>query len=437
MSALAIAAVTSTLRAILQNSISTGSVTTLPPDKAATAPPLNKLNLFLYHMSINSAWRNQYIPTKVKPGEDAVAPLPLNLYYMISAYGDDQTEESDHQLLGRAMLTLHDHAVLTATDIQNAASTASLKSAALDRQFEQVKLTFEPLSLEEMSKLWTTFQTQYRVSAAYQASVVLIESNRQPKSPLPVLKRGSEDRGPVISAAMPAMLEGIEYRDLRTNTPGFSAAQLGETITLLGRLLPGRRCNVLFIDPRRQATANNPTANIVASIRPDEESDDTRLYVTLDSSIPTWVSGPLSVQLEELPPTNAPPPPRLARSNALRFAMAPSLLLGNNMPFALPPPLNGRRLLVLNCHPGISRDATNEWPNVSLLLTPLADGSDPGPIPMPSTSDDVSSNRIIFDVTDVQHGKYRVRIRVEAVESLVMARNGLTFAFDDRQVVTL
>jgi len=46
------------------------------------------------------------------------------------------------------------------------------------------------MSLEDVSKLWTTFQTQYRISAAYEVSVVIIESSRIVKTPLPVLTRG-------------------------------------------------------------------------------------------------------------------------------------------------------------------------------------------------------------------------------------------------------
>src|SRR6187549_2755983 len=122
------------------------------------------------------------------------------------------------------MRVLHDKSVLAATDIRNATDEVPLlQGAALDRQFENVKITPEHLSLEEMSKLWTTFQTQYRISAAFQLSVVLIESQRPVKAPLPVLQRGEQDRGPDIVPTMPGVLEGIEYRDLRTRTPAFPA----------------------------------------------------------------------------------------------------------------------------------------------------------------------------------------------------------------------
>ena len=63
------------------------------------------------------------------------------------------------------MGVLHDHPLLGAEEINGA-----LPESDLDQQVERVRITPQPMSVEEMSKLWTTFQTQYRMSAAYQAS---------------------------------------------------------------------------------------------------------------------------------------------------------------------------------------------------------------------------------------------------------------------------
>ena len=47
-------------------------------------------------------------------------------------------------------------------------SAVLLRDSDLQDQVERVRITAQPLSLEEMSKLWMTFQTQYRISAAYE-----------------------------------------------------------------------------------------------------------------------------------------------------------------------------------------------------------------------------------------------------------------------------
>ena len=180
----ALAAVTATLQFILQNGITSDPsqpelgdtrVTTLPPDKARGNLTINQLNLFLYQVLPNSAWRNRDMPKQVQPGETGMPPLPLNLYYLITAFGqhDDSTQPFSQQVLGKAMSLLHDHCLLSAADIQSATSGA-LPESDLDKQAERVRITLQPLSVEEISKLWTGFATQYRLSAAYEVAVALI-----------------------------------------------------------------------------------------------------------------------------------------------------------------------------------------------------------------------------------------------------------------------
>src|SRR6185503_15922813 len=104
------------------------------------------------------------------------------LYYLLTAYSDDEDDTNAHRLLGEAMGVLHDHPLLGAAEIRNATSPiADLSDSDLHEQIERVRINLQPLTFEDMSKLWTTFQTHYRVSAAYQVSVVLIESTRRPR----------------------------------------------------------------------------------------------------------------------------------------------------------------------------------------------------------------------------------------------------------------
>ncbi len=220
---LAIAACTSTLRHVLQdwfnNSGMTAEVTTLPLDRASQDNPTNRVNLFLYHMLPNAAWRNQPIPQR---GENSNPPLALNLYYLLTAYGDDVNgglvEETDHKLLGHAMTVFHDRPVLDAKDIRDATNASdgasgpapvSLNQSDLHKQTERIRITPEPLNLDELMKLWGTFhQSPYRISAAYQASVVLLESRGSTSSPFPVLARGENDIGPDVDPALrPASIE--------------------------------------------------------------------------------------------------------------------------------------------------------------------------------------------------------------------------------------
>nr|MDQ5837906.1 DUF4255 domain-containing protein [Acidobacteriota bacterium] len=65
-----------------------------------------------------------------------------------------------------------------------------LAASNLADSVELVKFTPLPLSLEELSKLWSVyFQTPYNLSVAYQGTVVLIESEESTRSTLPVRTR--------------------------------------------------------------------------------------------------------------------------------------------------------------------------------------------------------------------------------------------------------
>ena len=200
----AIAAVTATLRNLLTEGVTTdpdlvdATVTMQPLDRARmNGNSANQINIFLYHVLPSSTWRNMTFPGSARPGESAAPVLGLNLYYLITAFGRDNDAQRpfSHQLIGRAMSTLHDHPLLGADEIK-----AALPKNDLWTQVERVRFSLQPFSMEEIAKLWTGFQTQYRLSVAYEAAVVLIESTRPVAAPLPVLTRGRSDSGVVAQS---------------------------------------------------------------------------------------------------------------------------------------------------------------------------------------------------------------------------------------------
>lgn len=244
---LAIAATTCTLRNLLLSSVpsldtdlSDLEVTLQPPDVARKGVTKAQLNLFLYQVVCNAAWSNLDTPGRVRPGETAQPPLALNLHYLITAFGrgDSDNDAVSHRVLAAAMSTLHDRAVLDGTDIQNALPNNDLAS-----QIERVRLTPLPQSVDELSKLWTAFQTNYRVSAAYEAAVVLIDSQAAARAPLPVLKRGAQDQGVIaVTSAGPVL-------DQLTLPHAQSAARLGDDLVLSGRQLTTQNALLLLSSP--------------------------------------------------------------------------------------------------------------------------------------------------------------------------------------------
>src|SRR5262249_23935308 len=145
--------------------------------------------------ALDAAWSNRDVPWLARPGETGHPALPLTLYYLVTAFGANDDDTVAHRLLGRAMSVLHDHPVLGADEIR-----VAIPNNDLFLQRERIRVPAQPLSVDEMYKLWTAFQTQYRISAAYQAAVVLIDSTLPTRTPLPVLTRGPDDRGPVAQS---------------------------------------------------------------------------------------------------------------------------------------------------------------------------------------------------------------------------------------------
>ncbi len=266
---LAIAAVTATLRHLLDHPVSQelsgATVTTQAPDKINSAT--NVVNLFLYKTSINAAFRNSDMPRRVRSGETGQPPLALNLHYLLTACGlsDDLTDPFSHRLLGRAMSVLHDHPVLSAADIRDALTPADQLIHDLYDQVEHVRITPQDLSIDDMAKLWTA--AKYRLSTAYVVSLVLIESMRPARAPLPVLRRGSEDRGVDAQANLIAPYPTLT--GMRFATERVPSAQLGDVITLVGHHLDGDDVIARFTHRRLPAPIDvGPLAGIATMGRP-------------------------------------------------------------------------------------------------------------------------------------------------------------------------
>jgi len=251
---LAIAATTAVLKDLLSNGLKAykvgdivgGDVTVsaVAPDKidVAGAEDPTQLNLFLYQATPNQGWRNAGLPTRNRSGERiSDNPLALNLHYLISAYGAKNFYPEI--ILGYAMQLLHETPVLTREAIRKALNPlpkppdwpAALNTSELADQVEQLKISPEVMNTEEISKLWAAIQAHYRATAAYQVTVVLIESSRPTKNALPVAAR-SVYVVPFVQPVLDSVTE--ETSDIAPIT-GVS------TLAAKGRHLRGRTTQVM------------------------------------------------------------------------------------------------------------------------------------------------------------------------------------------------
>jgi hypothetical protein len=147
-----------------------------------------QLNLFLYQITPDATWRNQDVPGK--PGT-TFPLLALRLSYLVTAFGQDDDDRQAHDLLGAVMHRFHTKPV-----IPRRAADPLVSASELAQQFEPVRLTLQPLTLDDLSKVWAGSATPYRLSVGYEASVVLIDSGQPARSTPPVLGRASgTDKG--------------------------------------------------------------------------------------------------------------------------------------------------------------------------------------------------------------------------------------------------
>lgn len=401
---LAIAAVTATLRDILNlvsqrlpfdpdpdPDLNDATCTTKPLDKARTAEGANQLNLFLYQTAINPHLRNADIPGQVRPGETAPPAMSLDLDYVVTAYGKSFDDVLSHRLLGRAMALLHDRAVLLPADIEK-----SLKGNDLHRQVERVRITPHPLTSEELSKLWAVFQAPYRISATYRASVVLIDSARRTRAPLPVLTRGVDSMPDVVPdyptierIALPAPQQPAA-RLPHTLAPTPAAA---DAVTVLGHDFTGTAL-LLSLAHRLLSSpivlpASAPSRTSLGLVLPDDQTD-----------IPVGTYSLSVIASQGIDPAAD------RVSNAMALAIAPRIRSIAPSPAVRNP--QGKVTVTVATSPQI-------WPQqrASLIL---------GSVELIARARTTKTASLIFDLANLPAGThtYAARLRVDGVDSLIV-----------------
>lgn len=400
--ALAISATTAALRnllltgvPVLDGDLADLEVTTQPPDVARKNVSKAQLNLFLYQTVINGAWRNLDMPRQVRPGETGFPPLALNLHYLITAYGrgENDNDALSHRVFGSAMSVLHDHPLLDPTEL-----TVALPASDVAQQFERIRITPLAMSIDDISKLWTAFQSQYRLSTAYEVTVVLIDSQQPTRSAAPVLRRGEADRGvTAVAGGAPAL---AEIRFPRSQP----AARLGDDITLLGSQLAtadtaARFTSLRLADPiELTPTAGSQPGEIGLHLPSTAEDAD-----VLNRWAPGFYTLGLVVRRPAIPPLT---------SNELAFALAPQITVA-------PIHASTGTTLTVTCAPRIVWGA-----GVRQRVLLLFGDQQVEPKTVSTPADPSQPTTLEIVVPDVEPGTYLVRLRVDGVDSIPVILTG-------------
>ena len=205
----------------------------------------------------------------------------MNLHYLVTAYGNKAIPATNPTLyddvdaqfvLGSAMRVLHDVPIVTdgVTSIRPPSGTLILDKTLRDG-YERIRLSLEPLTLEDVTKVWTALALRYRLSAAYLVNVVQIESRRQRAFPRPVGQPTSSTAAPLASdppapgpwiyamtIQAPTISEVRVRRQGETVEQPFPYARIDDTLVLHGTSLAGPETRVVFGDVTVSATYASP-----------------------------------------------------------------------------------------------------------------------------------------------------------------------------------
>jgi hypothetical protein len=154
------------------NSISLESPATLkanPPGNGQ--PPL--LSLYLYEVTPNAHLNNRPL-IHVGVGRQEYPPLSLDLHYLLTPLSDTQTDNL--VILGRAMQILAAYPIIRANFLDSLLRPAK----------PEVRVTINPVSLEELTRIWNAFNQPYGLSVCYLVQPVSIDSARLPEEGPPV-----------------------------------------------------------------------------------------------------------------------------------------------------------------------------------------------------------------------------------------------------------
>lgn len=196
------------------------AVSLLAPDESG---PAKRVNLFLYKVEEHPQLKNaDWQPQRGSPGRLAPPPLSLRLFYLLTAYATvtDQQEgnRTAQAILGDAMRVLYEHPLIPAEYLAD-----DLQAAR-----EQIKVMLAPLDMDDLSRIWGTFDRPFRPSVLYEVSVVQIDA--APGQERPVAERVRRIGSPCIEAPfVPPTLAAIEPLEVRP----------GEALTVLGEHLAG------------------------------------------------------------------------------------------------------------------------------------------------------------------------------------------------------
>jgi hypothetical protein len=135
------------------------------------------LSLWLYRVMRDEDRLND-APDRLSLFLQRQPPLPLRLHYLFTPVVDPATDnnaEVEQSVLGKVLQSLYGHPLFTGADLAGDFSGTQT----------EIRARMEPMSLEDITRVWHSLKQPYHLSISYEATLVRIDSEEvDPGSPV-------------------------------------------------------------------------------------------------------------------------------------------------------------------------------------------------------------------------------------------------------------
>ncbi len=134
------------------------------------------VSLWLYRVVRNGDPLNRP-PRRISLTQTDHTGFPVDLHYLITPMVQDPSDEQ--ALIGRVLQVLSDYAILKGATLLG----------TLEDSGQSFRINYDPMSLEDVTRIWNSLQEPYQTSLTYEVTLVTIDSQREPEEGSPVLVR--------------------------------------------------------------------------------------------------------------------------------------------------------------------------------------------------------------------------------------------------------
>lgn len=252
------------------------------------------MNIYLFQAMENASLKNQEIPGEGHPAAYGLPPLSLNLRYLLTTHSELENQPdadlNSQTILGDAMRVMHEFGNrIDELAIQNpVAGTVGdpVLDAAINNEFERVKLVLHPAELDDLTKVWSALsEVNFRRSVVYEARVIQIQSTGPRIRPQPV-----ETRRILLNVRRPPEVLDAYVTPAVNDPIGELRVRIGEEITIISENALADMVYVRLgsLDPIRVAAQGDGRIRIVVP--------DNQYPADLDNPLPRPI--PAAQQLQ-------------------------------------------------------------------------------------------------------------------------------------------